>query len=47
MDKIMVTKSSMPEYEEFIQAIKPLWTTHWLTNMGEFHQKLEIGRAHV
>ena len=41
MDKIMVTKSSMPEYEEFIQAIKPLWTTHWLTNMGEFHQKLE------
>lgn len=40
-DKIFVTRSSMPSYEEYIQAIKPLWNSHWLTNMGEYHQKLE------
>lgn len=40
-DKILVTKSSMPSYEEYIEAIKPLWDTHWLTNMGVYHQQLE------
>ena len=42
MDKpILVTQSSMPAYEEYIEAIKPLWDTHWLTNMGVYHQQLE------
>lgn len=41
MKKIFVTKSSMPSYEEYIAAIKPLWDTHWLTNMGDYHKKLE------
>lgn len=40
-EKILVTKSSMPPYEEYIEAIKPLWETHWLTNMGIYHQQLE------
>lgn len=40
-EKIFVARSSMPPYEEYINAIKPLWDTHWLTNMGEYHQKLE------
>lgn len=40
-DKIFVTKSSMPSYEEYIEAIKPLWDTHWITNMGTYHQELE------
>lgn len=31
----------MPAYEEYIQAIKPLWESHWLTNMGQYHQDLE------
>ena len=31
----------MPPYEEYIQAIKPLWDTHWITNMGIYHQELE------
>lgn len=31
----------MPSYEEYIEAIKPLWETHWLTNMGRFHHELE------
>lgn len=39
--KICVTQSSMPPYEEYIEAIKPLWDSHWLTNMGIYHQKLE------
>lgn len=39
--KILVTQSSMPSYEEYIEAIKPLWDTHWLTNMGVYHQQLE------
>lgn len=39
--KILVTRSSMPPYEEYIEAIKPLWDSHWLTNMGIYHQELE------
>lgn len=41
MEKIFVTRSSMPPYEEYIEMIKSLWDSHWLTNMGSFHQKLE------
>ncbi len=41
MKKITVTKSSMPPYEEFIQKIKPLWDSKWLTNMGIYHKELE------
>ena len=40
-EKIMVTRSSMPPYEEYIEAIKPLWDSHWLTNMGQYHKELE------
>ena len=39
--KILVTRSMMPSYEEYIEAIKPLWDSHWLTNMGFYHQELE------
>lgn len=41
MNKIFVTRSSMPPYEEYIEAIRSLWDTHWLTNMGTYHQNLE------
>lgn len=40
-EKILVTKSTMPAYEEYIEAIKPLWDSHWLTNMGTYHKQLE------
>lgn len=40
-EKLLVTRSSMPSYEEYIEAIKPLWDTHWITNMGKYHQQLE------
>ena len=40
-EKILVTRSSMPSYEEYIEAIKPLWDSHWITNMGTYHRQLE------
>lgn len=40
-EKILVTQSSMPSYEEYIEAIKPLWDSCWLTNMGMYHKELE------
>ena len=38
---ILVTQSSMPKLEEYIEEIKELWDSHWLTNMGVKHKKLE------
>lgn len=38
---IRVTRSSMPPFEEYADMIKTLWDSHWLTNMGDFHQQLE------
>ncbi|SDM41224.1 DegT/DnrJ/EryC1/StrS family aminotransferase [Lachnospira pectinoschiza] len=40
-ERINITRSSMPPYEEFIDAIKPLWDSHWMTNMGRYHNELE------
>jgi aminotransferase, degT/dnrJ/eryC1/strS family len=39
--KINVTKSSMPKLEEYVNEIRDLWDTRWLTNMGEKHNRLE------
>lgn len=39
--RILVTRSSMPSLEEYIEEIKEMWDTHWLTNMGVKHKKLE------
>lgn len=40
-EKIFVTRSSMPAYEDYIEMIKPLWESHWLTNMGIYHNQLQ------
>ena len=40
MSKILVTRSSMPDYGEYIEEIKDLWDSHWLTNMGVKHETL-------
>ena len=40
-NKIPVTRSSMPSYEEYIEAIRPLWDSRWITNMGIYHKELE------
>ena len=31
----------MPPYEEYIEEIKDIWESHWLTNMGSKHNLLE------
>ncbi len=41
MDKIFVTKSSMPSFDDYINEIRDIWDTHWLTNMGSKHKRLQ------
>lgn len=38
---ILVTRSSMPGFDEYCEEIKDIWDTRWLTNMGSKHQQLE------
>ena len=38
---INVTRSSLPDLDEFINEIRDIWDSHWLTNMGEKHQALQ------
>lgn len=51
--EIQVTRSSMPEIEEYMEEIKDLWDSHWLTNMGAKHKELQkeletmLGVEHV
>lgn len=39
--KILVTRSSMPDLDEYVNEIAPLWESHWLTNMGPKHKELQ------
>ena len=39
---INVTQSSLPSFDEYINAIKDLWQSRWLTNMGAKHKELEV-----
>ena len=41
MKQINVTRSSMPSFDEYIEEIKDIWETRWLTNNGVKHQFLE------
>lgn len=36
-ERINVTRSSMPSYEEYCEAIKPIFESRWLTNAGPVH----------
>ena len=40
-NRINVTRSSMPPFEEYCEEIKELWTSRWLTNMGTKHRQLQ------
>lgn len=40
-NKILVTRSSMPEFDEYMKEIASMWDTHWLTNMGPKHKELQ------
>lgn len=43
VNRILVTQSSIPPMEEYINEIKDIWETHWLTNMGVKHKQLQAG----
>jgi len=40
---ISVTRSSMPNFIDYVEEIKELWDTRWLTNAGIKHNQLEEG----
>lgn len=40
-EKIMVTRASLPPFEEYEALIRQLWDSHHLTNMGPFHEELK------
>lgn len=40
-NQILVTRSSMPDFDEYIEEIKDIWDSHWLTNMGDKHKRLQ------
>ena len=42
-NRINVTRSSMPDLEEYVREISTLWESRWLTNMGEKHEQLARG----
>lgn len=39
-NKILVTRSSMPTLDEYVEEIRSIWDSHWLTNMGVKHRQL-------
>ena len=41
MSNILVTRSSMPSLDEYVDEIRDIWDSHWLANMGVKHQKLQ------
>ena len=40
-ENILVTRSYMPNMDEYIEEIRPIWDSHWLTNMGVKHKALQ------
>ena len=42
MSKILVTRSSMPPMDEYVNEIKDIWKSRWLTNMGVKHKALQM-----
>ena len=43
--EILVTRSSMPPFEEYVNEIRELWDSRWLTNFGVKHRALEQALA--
>jgi dTDP-4-amino-4,6-dideoxygalactose transaminase len=38
---ILVTQPTVPNLNEFVDSLKEIWDSKWLTNSGKFHQQLE------
>lgn len=41
--KILVTQATLPPFEEYLEEIRSIWETRWLTNMGQKHEDLRAG----
>ena len=39
-DRINVTRSSMPGLEEYIEELKPVWESRWLSNRAKLNVQL-------
>lgn len=42
MKKILVTRSSMPPLDEYLNEIKSLWDSHWLSNNGDKYRSFQL-----
>ena len=40
-NKITVTSPLLPDLDEFNELLKEIWKSKWITNMGQFHKRLE------
>lgn len=40
-EKVMVTRAAMPDFDDYVEKIRTLWDSHWITNMGTYHRELE------
>ena len=40
-NKIPYTKPSMPPMEEYIEEIRDMWETRWITNMGDKYVRFQ------
>ena len=38
---VLVTRSSLPPLEEYMEMLKPIWESAWLTNMGAYHEEFK------
>jgi dTDP-4-amino-4,6-dideoxygalactose transaminase len=41
MNSILVTQAFLPELDEYMESIRELWDSHWITNMGIKHKELQ------
>lgn len=39
-EPVLVTRASLPPFEEYEALIREIWESRWLTNMGQFHETL-------
>ena len=42
---ITVTSPLLPDLDEFHELLKDIWQKKWITNNGEYHQRLEQALA--
>lgn len=38
--QILVTQATLPPFDEYVDEIRSIWETRWLTNMGQKHETL-------